>query len=403
MPQFDVFVSHNSQDKAIALAIAERLRAEGISPWLDDWNLVPGQTWQTGLAAGIDSCACAALLIGAHGAGPWQSAETMLIARRAFEDPSFRLIPVFLPEAPTDPGPLLPTFVNLFTSVDFRSGIDDPAALRRLIAGVRGKPPGPYSARSDVPWIAPAMTELDRCLIALGVPNGDLRLIAGWLAQTVADKRSGTPLPDLGWPSELHRAVTGFRRELQLFAWPERLLENIFYLSHAKLNRMYRAHRDELPQEEGAAGRFRLLYRYMSAELRLAFGPSLLLLGEPLPSDGDTWLYFTGDFTLALDQSVYEAVPEARQVLESNDEKNFYNVVSRIFESPDPSFLRFLPFSGSIGKHQVTMLMSRKYVRIVHSGSAKLSISALRGEPMRFAGFGTLYEDELRPVACRLS
>jgi hypothetical protein len=396
-----VFLSHNSQDKAIVLALADRLRAEGISPWLDAWNLVPGQTWQNGLATGIDSCACAALLVGARGVGPWQGTEAMMIAGRAVKDPSFRLIPVFLPGAPTDLEPLLPSFVNLFTSVDFRDGIGDSRAWRRLIAGVRGEAPGPPAARSDPRWIAPGITELDRCLIALGVPNDNLRYIGEWLAQTVADRRSSASLPHLDWPDELRDAVTRFRRELQLFAWPERLLENVFYLSLGKLNRMYRAHSDELAPAEDVRGRFRVLYRYMSEELRLAFGPSLLLLGEPFPSDGDTWLYFTGDFTLTLDQSVFNAVPELRDVLDSSDASNYYNVVDRIFDSPDPSFLRFLSFSGSIGKHRVTMLMSRKYVHRVQSGSAKSHISLLKGEPRRLAGFGILSGNELQPIVCR--
>jgi len=233
------------------------------------------------------------------------------------------------------------------------------------------------------------------------VPNDDLRHISEWLAQTVADRRSSAPLPHLGWQDELRDAVISFRRELQLFAWPERLLEDVFYLSPGKLNRMYRAHGDELAPVEGAHGRFRVLYRYMSEELRLAFGPSFLLLGEPFPSDGDTWLYFTGDFALTLDQSAFKAVPELRDVLDSNDVSNYYNVVDRIFDSPDPSFLRFLSFSGSIGKQRVSMLMSRKYVRRVQSGSAKSHISLLKGEPRRLVGFGTLSGDELQPIVCR--
>jgi hypothetical protein len=57
---FDVFLSHNSQDKTVVERIAERLKRERIEPWLDAWHLVPGADWQRGLAdrlAGCRSCA----------------------------------------------------------------------------------------------------------------------------------------------------------------------------------------------------------------------------------------------------------------------------------------------------------------------------------------------------------
>jgi TIR domain len=36
-----VFISHASQDKAAVLALAESLRALGIDPWLDTWEIGP--------------------------------------------------------------------------------------------------------------------------------------------------------------------------------------------------------------------------------------------------------------------------------------------------------------------------------------------------------------------------
>lgn len=40
--QFDVFLSHNSADKPAVEALAQQLLAAGFKPWLDSWNLVPG-------------------------------------------------------------------------------------------------------------------------------------------------------------------------------------------------------------------------------------------------------------------------------------------------------------------------------------------------------------------------
>jgi hypothetical protein len=48
--RFDVFLSHNSADGAVVERIAERLRAEGIVPWLDRWVLRGGDVWQQQIA-----------------------------------------------------------------------------------------------------------------------------------------------------------------------------------------------------------------------------------------------------------------------------------------------------------------------------------------------------------------
>ena len=53
--RFDVFLSHNSRDKAVVERIAERLKRERLEPWLDVWELVPGADWQRGLADGLAS------------------------------------------------------------------------------------------------------------------------------------------------------------------------------------------------------------------------------------------------------------------------------------------------------------------------------------------------------------
>ena len=39
---YDVFLSHNSDNKAAVAALAHRLREEGLRPFLDQWRLVPG-------------------------------------------------------------------------------------------------------------------------------------------------------------------------------------------------------------------------------------------------------------------------------------------------------------------------------------------------------------------------
>ena len=72
---FDVFLCHSSVDKAAVKAIAQRLKARGILPWLDEWELPPGQPWQPLLERQITNIKSAAVFVGAGGVGPWQEQE----------------------------------------------------------------------------------------------------------------------------------------------------------------------------------------------------------------------------------------------------------------------------------------------------------------------------------------
>ncbi len=145
--QFDVFLSHNSADKPAVEALAQRLLAADLQPWLDSWNLVPGEPWQEGLEEALDTCATCAVFLGPSGIGPWHNEEMRVALDRRARDRTrtFRVIPILLPGAdPADPN-TLPRFLGRMTRVDFRGGLDDAEAFRRLMAGVRGIAPGPGS------------------------------------------------------------------------------------------------------------------------------------------------------------------------------------------------------------------------------------------------------------------
>jgi hypothetical protein len=134
--RFDVFLCHNSADKPAVRAIARRLRARGILPWLDEWELPPGQPWQPLLEQQIERIASAAVFVGRAGVGPWQEQELYgflreFVARKA------PVIPVLLPDAPS--APELPVFLRAMTYVDFRQS--EPEPLARLEWGITGVRP----------------------------------------------------------------------------------------------------------------------------------------------------------------------------------------------------------------------------------------------------------------------
>jgi formylglycine-generating enzyme required for sulfatase activity len=134
MGQFDVFLCHNSADKAEVKAIGAQLKARGIKPWLDEWELRPGFSWQDVLEEQINEIDAAAVFIGSNGLGPWQKRELKAYLRR-FVNNDRPVIPVLMATAPQVPQ--LPLFLEGHTWVDFRK--TEPVPIDQLIWGITGK------------------------------------------------------------------------------------------------------------------------------------------------------------------------------------------------------------------------------------------------------------------------
>lgn len=153
---FDVFLSHNSQDKPAVEALARRLEDEaGLRPWLDKWNQIPGDPWQESLEAALDASRACAVFIGPSGIGPWENEEMRSALDIRVSKAGFRVVPVLLPGASPPERGKLPRFLSLLTWVDFRAGLDNKGAFRRLVAGIRGTVPG----RDDTSISKPPFTE----------------------------------------------------------------------------------------------------------------------------------------------------------------------------------------------------------------------------------------------------
>ncbi len=146
MPRYDVFLSHASADKPAVEHLAHKLREEGLEPCLDKWHLIPGEPWQEALEEALDQSRTCAVFLG-KAFGPWQNEEMQSALETRVRDAGFRVIPVLLPGGRELGKEELPRFLRRLTWVDFRAGLDDEDAFRRLLAGIRGKAPGPGSGR----------------------------------------------------------------------------------------------------------------------------------------------------------------------------------------------------------------------------------------------------------------
>ena len=55
--------------------VARKLRDEGLEPFLDRWNLVPGMRWRLELEKTFGSCKAVAIFLGRGEMGSWQQRE----------------------------------------------------------------------------------------------------------------------------------------------------------------------------------------------------------------------------------------------------------------------------------------------------------------------------------------
>jgi hypothetical protein len=61
--RYHVFLSHSTVDKPAVEELANRLVREGIDPWLDKWNLVPGDVCQPAMEAALADCTSCAVFM----------------------------------------------------------------------------------------------------------------------------------------------------------------------------------------------------------------------------------------------------------------------------------------------------------------------------------------------------
>jgi hypothetical protein len=147
---YDVFLSHFHKDAQWVEGLARRLTTEhGFRVWLDRWILIPGQSWQQGMAKGLTETNTCAVCLSASTPRGWFSQEVEKALAIQAQDPNYRVIPVLLPDAPEDTANVMPPFLDLRTWADFRNGQDQSYAHHVLIQGIKGVPVGPWPPIDD--------------------------------------------------------------------------------------------------------------------------------------------------------------------------------------------------------------------------------------------------------------
>ena len=142
---FDVFLCHNSVDKEQMRAIAQHLKSQNLTSWLDEERLPPGQDWMEVLEQHLPQIKTVAVFIGAHGLGDWQRLEIPAFITRFAKQRTPQIIPVFLATPPSNFE--LNFFLKSLGWVDFRQ----PDPLTRLIWGITGIKPDGIPESESIP------------------------------------------------------------------------------------------------------------------------------------------------------------------------------------------------------------------------------------------------------------
>ncbi|MGF2039411.1 MAG: GUN4 domain-containing protein [Nostoc sp. CmiVER01] len=138
MPK-DVFLCHNSKEKAEVEKIRALLLQEGIDAWLDKYDFEPFRHWQDQLEEIIPQVKAVAVFIGSSGVGPWADIEMKEFLVEFAKNHKLRIGLVILPGCPDKLINTVPRFLKGFHWVDFR--LQNPDPMEQLIWGITGQKP----------------------------------------------------------------------------------------------------------------------------------------------------------------------------------------------------------------------------------------------------------------------
>jgi tetratricopeptide (TPR) repeat protein len=134
---FDVFVSHSSVDKPWVHRLITDLKRYGVSVWLDENEIRPGDLFVKALEQGIEQSRAVALVVSPESmASGWVEQEysrAVMLAQRK-TDP-LQLIPVLRRTAE------LPGFLAIRHAVNFHDDTQYSQNVRRLVWGITGEEP----------------------------------------------------------------------------------------------------------------------------------------------------------------------------------------------------------------------------------------------------------------------
>lgn len=129
----DVFVSHSATGKEFARKLATDLSQQGLSVWLDETSLRPGDNWAASIQEAIsNSKSFVAVVSRDRDSSPWFNTELAIALASSQNDRPKKIIPVV-----ADNGTPLPPFLRQFQAVDMSSNQKYASRIADLIRATK--------------------------------------------------------------------------------------------------------------------------------------------------------------------------------------------------------------------------------------------------------------------------
>ena len=127
---YDVFLSHNSQDKPQVRKLAGRLKKAGLRVWFDEWVIKAGDDIYLAIERGLEAARVQALCLSPAALGSeWVTLERSTVLFRDPTNTGRRFVPILLADC------TLPDTLRRYKYVDFRQ--ETAAAFDELLAACR--------------------------------------------------------------------------------------------------------------------------------------------------------------------------------------------------------------------------------------------------------------------------
>ena len=125
-----VFLSYHAPQRAEVERIAHALKARGLKPWFDGWEVAPGSEFTGEIERVMTRCGAFAVFIGAAGVGVWQQREIGLACAAAKR--GLPLVPVLLGSASSHD---VPQLMKAYSHVQITDAADS-SGIDKLIWGI---------------------------------------------------------------------------------------------------------------------------------------------------------------------------------------------------------------------------------------------------------------------------
>ena len=117
---YDVFISHSSKDKPIVRKLAQRLKADGLQVWFDEWEIKPGDMIGLKIEQALEQSRTLVLVMSENAfASDWVTLERHTAMFRDPTNARRRFIPLRLDDAE------IKDTLKQFSYVDWRQKSDE--------------------------------------------------------------------------------------------------------------------------------------------------------------------------------------------------------------------------------------------------------------------------------------